>query len=316
MKPAAYFRRARALVCESAARHGRSSAELQRSQISALLMQLGMLPQQLLAGAGTGRLARRALHDPLGRLEKNRAYGDAGPGDDPGAHFALNRRRVLQQLLALDFGDQHDLFRPKIRIVQAHGNGATVVDGRMCGSNLLDVLRIDVLATDNQQVFLASHDVQLAVNIETEIAAVIPAVDERLRGEVGTVVIAFEEAIAADENLADIPLGENLTAVGRDAYFMPWQKLTRRDERERIVSALRNGDDAVRAAELPSIGPDARRFCAPVNARLGDREDVLRHCVGRLHCRSLQPDGSKSLIELVNTGGADRFGAVDQRPHR
>src|SRR5271165_115454 len=79
MKPAAYFRRARALVCESAARHGRSSAELQRSQISALLMQLGMLPQQLLAGAGTGRLARRALHDPLGRLEKNRAYGDAGP---------------------------------------------------------------------------------------------------------------------------------------------------------------------------------------------------------------------------------------------
>ena len=86
----------------------------------------------------------------------------------------------FKKLLTFDFRDHHDFFGPQVRIVHTHRYRAPVVDCRMTAYDFFDVLRIDILATDNQKVFLAANHEEFSVQIEAEIAAVIPAIDERL----------------------------------------------------------------------------------------------------------------------------------------
>jgi len=66
----------------------------------------------------------------------------------------------------------------------------------MAGDDVFDVLQIDVFATDNQQILFAADDVELVVQIGTEITGVVPAIDDRLRSEVGAVVVALEQTVA------------------------------------------------------------------------------------------------------------------------
>src|SRR5271165_1918443 len=129
-----------------------------------------MFGQQLLASGGTRRFSSGALHDPLRRLQENGTDSNSHVGHDVAADLTFDVVRLLQKILFLHLRDDHDIFRSKIGIKYAQSNGAAIVDRRMAADNLFDVLRIDVLATDDKQVFLAAHNIKLTVEVEAEVA--------------------------------------------------------------------------------------------------------------------------------------------------
>ncbi len=83
----------------------------------------------------------------------------------------------------------------------------------MTGNNFLNVLGINIFAADDQQVFLPAHNVELALPPEPEVAGVIPAIDDRLRGEIGAVVVTLEQAVALNQNLADVAVVKNCARI-------------------------------------------------------------------------------------------------------
>ena len=78
----------------------------------------------------------------------------------------------------------------------------------MRAHDLFDVLRINIFATDDEQVFFPADDIELIVEQETEIAAALPAIDEDLRRQIRAIVVALKQAIALDGNLADAGVPE------------------------------------------------------------------------------------------------------------
>jgi len=87
----------------------------------------------------------------------------------------------------------------------------------MTGNNFLNVLRINILAADDQQVFLASHYVEFAFPREPEVAGVIAAINDRLRGEIGTVEVTLEHTVALDQNFADVGIVKDCARIRNDA---------------------------------------------------------------------------------------------------
>src|SRR5271165_824025 len=152
-----------------------------------------MFGQQLLASGGTRRFSSRALHDPLRRLQENGTDSNSHVGHDVAADLTFDVVRLLQKILFLHLRNDHDIFCSKIGIEYAQSNGATVVDRRMAADNLFDVLRIDVLATDDEQIFLAAHNIEFAIEAEAKVARIIPAVANRFLSEIGTVVVSLEQ---------------------------------------------------------------------------------------------------------------------------
>jgi hypothetical protein len=86
-----------------------------------------------------------------------------------------------------------------------HGGYRSPSDSRVARDDLLDVLGMDVLTCDDGQIFLPSDDIQLTVDGEPHVAGPVPAVAECLCGEILSVVIAREQRIAPDQNLAEKP---------------------------------------------------------------------------------------------------------------
>src|SRR6185436_1663924 len=131
------------------------------------------------------RLARGALDHPPWRLEVHRARRDPELRDDRALDRSLDGEHPVRNQVSLvgDLGDDDDLLRPEIGVEETHGDRAAVVDGRMRTDDLLDVLRIDVLAGDDDEVLLAADHVELAGEQEPEIAGPVPAVAKRLFGE-------------------------------------------------------------------------------------------------------------------------------------
>src|SRR5208337_1237088 len=170
-----------------------------------------MFGQQLLASGGARRFSGCALHDPLRRLQENSADSHSHVGHYVAADLAFDVVRLLEKLLFLHLRDDHDIFRTKIGIEYAQSNGAAVVDRRVAADNFFDVLRINVLTTDDEQVFLAAHNIEFAIEVEAEVARIIPAVAYRLLGEIGTVVVSLEQRVALDGDLAHVTALQNLT---------------------------------------------------------------------------------------------------------
>src|SRR5205807_268193 len=110
--------------------------------------------------------------------------------------------RADVQLLAGDRDDHrahllaHDLV--------GHGDHGHLEDTRGRGQDVLDLDAVDLLPAAVDHVLGAVDDVHEALAVDAgKVAAVEPAVDERLRGGLGLVPVARDHVGAADEQLAD-----------------------------------------------------------------------------------------------------------------
>jgi hypothetical protein len=71
--------------------------------------------------------------------------------------------------------------------------------------HLLDLARVDVEAAAQDEVLLAVDDAQeAALVLGPQIAGAEPAVDDRRRRVVGALVVAGEDVVPADDDLADL----------------------------------------------------------------------------------------------------------------
>src|SRR5208337_5326479 len=234
-----------------------------------------MLCQQLLASGRARRFSGGALHDPFRRLEENRPHSHSHVGHHAATDFTLDVVRLLQKLFFLYLRDDHDIFRSKIGIEHAQRNGPAVVNRGMAANNLFDVLRINVLATDNEQVLLAADDIKFAVEVEAEVPAIIPAVTHRIFGEIGTVVVALEQRVALDGDLAHVPALQHLTGIGDDLHAIAGQQLPRRREGNSTWASFMYRRDEVLGAEALSVSPDHLWAKAAIDARLRNRKHVF-----------------------------------------
>src|SRR5262249_37293557 len=125
------------------------------------------------------------------------------------------------------------------------GNAAHVVDDR------LDVLRIDVLAADDDQVLLTAGDEELAAGEVAEVAGAVPAVDERGRSRFGVAVAAVPEARRGEQDLALDALPEVAPGVTDDAHVGLGQRRSGADAHaaERIAPQQRPTETAARCRE-------------------------------------------------------------------
>src|SRR5579864_8220450 len=128
-----------------------------------------MFPSQFLKCCRSRCLSCSTFYDPLRRLQQNRPNRHAQPSCDPGADLAFDLLRLYEKLFSFDFSHNEDLFCSEIGIVQSQCDDPPIMSRRMAGDNLLDILRIQVLSADNDEIFLASDDKELAVEEETEI---------------------------------------------------------------------------------------------------------------------------------------------------
>src|SRR5580700_12089765 len=78
-------------------------------------------------------------------------------------------------------------------------------DRGMLVEHLLDLSRVDVVAAADDQVLFPVHDVEVAVGVDAgQVAAVEPAVADRLGGGLGAVPVALHHVRPADDDLAHL----------------------------------------------------------------------------------------------------------------
>src|SRR5262245_57454531 len=138
------------------------------------VLEFGMFGHELFASRRACRLAGCAFHDPPCRLEINGARGDIKFGDDGIAEGALDLRDITGQNLRFDLGDDDDVLRAELGIVQAEGDAAAIMNRGMTRDNLLDVLWMEILSGDDDQVFLPPDDIEMSIVAETKIAGCVP----------------------------------------------------------------------------------------------------------------------------------------------
>src|SRR5271165_4610543 len=278
--------------------------------------QFRVLLEQLFARGGARRFSGGALYNPLRRFQQDRPHRDSHVAHNAAADFALDVVGLLKKLFALDLSDDNDIFGAKISIEHAERDGAAIVDCRVAADDLLDVLRIDVLAAYDEQVVLAADDIKFTIEIKTKIAGVIPAVAKDFFGEVRTIVVSLKQRVALDGDLSHVTVLQHLAGIRNNLHTIAGQQLPRGGEGNSARVSFQHRRDDVLGAETLSVGPDNLRSRLAANARLGDREDILRHGIGGLQCRSSQPMRRERGEKFVHTGSAHRLRAIDQRARR
>src|SRR5580700_3515476 len=118
-----------------------------------------MLGKKFFACCGTGRLAGGTFYDPLWWLQVDGADGYAELTFDGHFKFALDFHRALEISFVVDFRDWDDFLGAELGVVDPHGDGAAVVNGRMAGNYFFDVLRINIFTADDDKIFFASNDI-------------------------------------------------------------------------------------------------------------------------------------------------------------
>src|ERR1019366_3503277 len=97
--------------------------------------------------------------------------------------------------------------------------------------------------------------------------------------EIGMVVVARKQAVALDQNLADLARSEECASIRRDSNFVAGQQPARRGETGRPRRAFRNRDDEMTSVKFGTVCPKARRTRWPIDIRLGYGKNVLGHGV-------------------------------------
>ena len=101
---------------------------------------------------------------------------------------------------------------------------ATIVNGGVARNNLFNVLRIEVFASDNKQVFLPADHEQFVFKIESKITSVIPAMNECAGRKIGPIVVSLKQTVALDMNLANVSVFEKFARIGDNANLVVGQQ--------------------------------------------------------------------------------------------
>ena len=76
------------------------------------------------------------------------------------------------------------------------------MNARIAAHDLLNVVRIDVLAGNNNQIVLSPNDVQFLIHDESKITGAVPPVLHCLRRQIRAVIISGEQRVALNQDLA------------------------------------------------------------------------------------------------------------------
>src|SRR5450756_1251225 len=176
----------------------RSSADMFRSMTSRLLV-VGELRAQIAFEYLVSRPHRKGIK----HLDATRVLVPAQPLARP-----LDESLNVQALpLVRDHHGAHLLTALLIR----YADHRHLRDRRVPHQDLLDLTRVDVETTPDDQVLLPVHDGDEPVGVLlSDVAGAKPAVDQRLRGHLRVVEVTGEHVVAADHDLAEPAVGEQL----------------------------------------------------------------------------------------------------------
>ena len=117
----------------------------------------------------------------FGGFKKTCAHGHSHCADYSATNLALRFRSARCKWLSSSTSATTTMSSvPRLRIEESQSDRAAVVNRRMAADDLFDVLRINIFAADDQQIFLAADDIQFTVEQKSQIASVIPAVANAL----------------------------------------------------------------------------------------------------------------------------------------
>src|ERR1035437_5554886 len=179
-------------------RTSRSSSDRFRSMTSRLPV-VGELRTQLAFEYLVARPHGKGIHHLDATWVLVLAQPLARPLDEP----------LTVQALSIDHG-AHLLTALRIR----YADHRHLRDRRVPHQDLLDLTRVDVETTPDDQVLLPGHDRDEPVGVLlSDVAGAEPAVDDRLRGRLRVVEVTGEHVVAADHDLAEPAVGEQLDPV-------------------------------------------------------------------------------------------------------
>ncbi|MCY1275775.1 hypothetical protein D9M70_244250 [compost metagenome] len=260
---------------------------------------------QLAAAGGTLQLAAGGLGQRAGieQDDHRRAFlMGLGHGLADHPHQHVRWHHLLHA--AADLGGDADALAALV----LHGEGGDAALAhhfhlRLDGA--LDVLRVEVVATDDEHVLQAAGDVQFATQQEAQVAGAQPgtavALDEGARAGFGVVPVAEGDAGAADPDLAHLAFTEG------DAVLRVHQQ--QRVLRLRIAAA---DGDGTAAAFGPvggqCVGVQLADVDALATAAAGDEERGLGQAVAGEPGAGVEAAGAVARGEGVEAVLADRFG--------
>src|SRR5690606_9058882 len=126
-------------------------------------------------------------------------------------------RELFAAVRVLRLGDDHHGLAAEAFLVAREGDDVAGPHARHFRAGPLEVLRVVVLAVDDDDVLGAAADVDGAVDQVAEVARAQPAVlADRLARLVGHLVVALHDARAADFDLADAPVRQGLARPSVD----------------------------------------------------------------------------------------------------
>jgi len=158
----------------------------------------------------------------------------------------------------------------------------------MVRRDLLDVLRVDLHPAGVDHVLLPVDEIEEAVLVDVaEIAAVEPAVAQRLRGLLGTVVIARHRDRGAADDLADFARGNVAPVVADDPHLGERRRHADAAGLAHGVVAVEDRDETLgQAVEL--VEPPRQELVQPVLVLLHERRAEREHHLERREARGIE----------------------------
>ena len=205
--------------------------------------------------------------------------------------------------------EQRQFVRLRAGRARAGGNDlAELKPGRVLGY-ALDVVRVIVLAVDEDDLLGPAGDVEVAIDHHAEIARVQPAVGADHFGvDVRRLVVARRHVRPADQQVADGAVRERAPIGGGDADLGARNRLAHRHQRQRILTVRRHRTG--RRADAERMAVEGPRPIAGLRRREALCERRFGQAVDGEHRRLAQAVRLHARHELVAEVHRDRFGTV------
>src|SRR6185503_17223248 len=144
------------------------------------------------------------------------------------------------------------------RAVEAgEGDALPVADAVDPGGDALDVLRVVVLAVEDDEVLGAAADVELALGEVAEVPGLEPAAAEGLLRRLVFTEVTGGDAGPAEPHLADLPLAEPLPARADDRDLVPGEGPAAGDELHGGAAVRGPGLSGAHRREVDAIALEA-----------------------------------------------------------
>ena len=121
-----------------------------------------MLRQQFVARSRASRFTGCAFHQPAGRFQIKLAQCHSKFRNHRTANGPLNCHRIYIRPFIMKFGNRHNIFGTKRGIIETKCDHATVMYIGMLADDLLDIMRMYVLARNDDQVLSPSNNIEFS----------------------------------------------------------------------------------------------------------------------------------------------------------